>query len=120
LASSSLDPLACSDPSMQLQTRFYTSGSHGTLSVTALLAVPNIRVDLSQVRRKFRPELLNRLDEMVVFTPLSHTQLRQVARLQMTDVAARLAERGIALSVTDAALDLVLKVSCHSAPTIVS
>lgn len=67
-----------------------------------------------QVRRNFRPELLNRLDEIVVFTPLSHSQLRKVARLQMADVAARLAERGIALSVTDAALDLVLQVRHHA------
>ena len=61
-----------------------------------------------QVRRHFKPELLNRLDEIVVFDPLSNEQLRQVARLQMKDVARRLAERGIALAVTDAALDYVL------------
>lgn len=52
--------------------------------------------------------MLNRLDEIVVFDPLSHEQLRKVARLQMKDVASRLAERGIALAVTDAALDYVL------------
>ena len=60
------------------------------------------------MRRHFRPELLNRLDEIVVFDPLSHDQLRKVARLQMRDVAVRLAERGVALAVTDAALDYVL------------
>ena len=52
--------------------------------------------------------MLNRLDEIVVFEPLSLVQLRKVARLQMRDVALRLAERGVALGVTDAALDLVL------------
>lgn len=60
------------------------------------------------MRKHFRPELLNRLDEVVVFDPLSHEQLRKVARLQMKDVAIRLAERGVALAVTDAALDIVL------------
>lgn len=60
------------------------------------------------MRRHFRPELLNRLDEIVVFDPLSHDQLRKVARLQMRDVASRLAERGVALAVTDSALDVVL------------
>lgn len=60
------------------------------------------------MRKHFRPELLNRLDEIVVFDPLSHDQLRKVARLQMKDVAVRLAERGVALAVTDAALDIVL------------
>lgn len=65
-------------------------------------------VCILQVRRHFRPELLNRLDEIVVFDPLSNDQLRKVARLQMKDVAKRLAERGIALAVTDAALDFIL------------
>ncbi|PKA65338.1 Chaperone protein ClpB1 [Apostasia shenzhenica] len=66
---------------------------------------------MEEVRRHFRPELLNRLDEIVIFDPLSHEQLRKVARLQMKDVALRLAERGIALAVTDAALDVVLSES---------
>lgn len=61
-----------------------------------------------EVKKHFRPELLNRLDEIVIFDPLSHDQLRKVARLQMKDVAIRLAERGIALAVTDAALDYIL------------
>lgn len=63
---------------------------------------------MQEVRKQFRPELLNRLDEIVVFDPLSHDQLRKVARLQMKDVASRLAERGIALAVTDAALEYIL------------
>lgn len=64
-----------------------------------------------QVRKHFRPELLNRLDEIVIFNPLSHDQLRKVARQQMKDVAVRLVERGIALAVTDAALDVILSES---------
>lgn len=60
------------------------------------------------MRKQFKPELLNRLDEIVVFDPLSHEQLRQVCRYQMKDVALRLAERGIALGVTEAALDVIL------------
>ena len=52
--------------------------------------------------------MLNRLDKIVVFDPLSHEQQRKVARLQMKDVESRLAERGIASAVTDAALDFVL------------
>ncbi|XP_042501612.1 chaperone protein ClpB1 [Macadamia integrifolia] len=63
---------------------------------------------MQEVKRHFRPELLNRLDEIVIFDPLSHEQLRKVARLQMKDVASRLAERGVALAVSDAALDIVL------------
>ncbi|WVZ20554.1 hypothetical protein V8G54_007876 [Vigna mungo] len=66
---------------------------------------------MQEVKRHFRPELLNRLDEIVVFDPLSHDQLRKVARLQMKDVASRLAERGVAMAVTDAALDYILSES---------
>lgn len=47
----------------------------------------------------------------MVFEPLGHDQLLKVARMQMKDIAQRLAERGIALAVTDAALDLVLSES---------
>ncbi|CAI5981145.1 unnamed protein product [Closterium sp. NIES-64] len=63
---------------------------------------------MGEVKRHFRPELLNRLDEIVVFEPLSLPELRKVARLQMKQVAARLADRGIALAVSDSALDVVL------------
>ncbi|KAL3528460.1 hypothetical protein ACH5RR_007782 [Cinchona calisaya] len=63
---------------------------------------------MQEVRKHFKPELLNRLDEIVVFDPLSHEQLRKVCRLQMKDVASRLAERGIALGVTESALDFIL------------
>jgi len=52
---------------------------------------------------------LNRLDEIVVFDPLSHDELQKVARLHMKDVEIRLVERGIALGVTDDTLDLVLQ-----------
>ncbi|CAI9787228.1 unnamed protein product [Fraxinus pennsylvanica] len=63
---------------------------------------------MQEVRKHFKPELLNRLDEIVVFDPLSHVQLRKVCRLQLKDVASCLAERGIALGVTEAAIDVIL------------
>ncbi|WOG92194.1 hypothetical protein DCAR_0311454 [Daucus carota subsp. sativus] len=63
---------------------------------------------MQEVKRNFKPELLNRLDEIVVFDPLSHDQLRKVARLQLKDVASRLAEMGVALGVSESALDVIL------------
>lgn len=63
---------------------------------------------MQEVRKHFKPELLNRLDEIAVFDPLSHDQLRKVCRLQLKDVASRLADRGIAMGVTEAALDVIL------------
>ncbi|KAF5957699.1 hypothetical protein HYC85_004924 [Camellia sinensis] len=61
-----------------------------------------------EVRKHFKPELLNRLDEIVVFDPLSHEQLAKVVRLLLKDVAIRVAKKGVALSVSEAALDVML------------
>ncbi|CAL9215468.1 unnamed protein product [Arabidopsis halleri] len=66
---------------------------------------------MEEVKKHFRPELLNRLDEIVVFDPLSHEHLRKVAQLQMKDVVIRLAEKGVALDVTNDALDYILEAS---------
>ena len=57
------------------------------------------------VKRHFRPEFLNRLDDIVVFDPLSQGMLRDVARMQGADLAVRLRGRGVGLAFTDAALD---------------
>lgn len=64
---------------------------------------------MQEVRTHFRPKLFNRFDEIVVFNTLLHDQLKKVVRLQLKDVEIRLAERGIALQVTDAALDFILR-----------
>merc|ERR1712187_345154 len=63
---------------------------------------------LGTIRQSLRPELLNRLDDIVVFSPLSGDTLRQVARLQLTDVLKRLEELDVSLHVTNAAVDHVL------------
>eukprot|EP00887_Chlorella_sp_A99_P002690 scaffold6.g2690.t1 len=52
------------------------------------------------VRKHFRPEFLNRIDEIVQFDPLSPAMLREVARLQSNEIDARLKERNIELSFT--------------------
>lgn len=57
------------------------------------------------VRRHFRPEFLNRVDEIVQFDPLTPAQLRNVARLQTVELNQRLKERSITMELTDAALD---------------
>ena len=57
------------------------------------------------VRQALRPELINRLDEIVVFHPLDATQIRAIARIQIQYLQKRLAERDMTLAVSDAALD---------------
>ena len=59
------------------------------------------------VTHYFRPEFINRIDEVVVFHPLLKTQIRAICRIQIGYLEQRLAERDITLKVTDAALDLL-------------
>ena len=54
-----------------------------------------------------RPEFLNRVDEIITFTALDKKAIREVVRLQVERVAKMLAEQGITLNVSDAALDLI-------------
>lgn len=61
-----------------------------------------------QVRKHFKPELLNRHDEIVVFDPLSNEQMKKVCLFQLKGVASCLAERGVALGVTEAILVVLL------------
>jgi ATP-dependent Clp protease ATP-binding subunit ClpB len=56
-----------------------------------------------QLRDHFRPEFLNRVDEIIVFKPLSEAQLMEIVRLLLAGVERRLGESRIALEVTDAA-----------------
>ncbi|MFI6765992.1 ATP-dependent chaperone ClpB [Streptomyces sp. NPDC050355] len=59
---------------------------------------------LETVRSSFRPEFLNRLDDVVVFHPLGTDQLQRIARLQLDHLQRRLGERRLTLDVTDRAL----------------
>ncbi|MFI6105941.1 ATP-dependent chaperone ClpB [Streptomyces sp. NPDC051310] len=62
---------------------------------------------LEVVRASFKPEFLNRLDDIVVFTALDRDQLAHIARLQIDRLARRLAERRLTLEVTPEALDWI-------------
>jgi ATP-dependent Clp protease ATP-binding subunit ClpB len=61
------------------------------------------------LRDHFRPEFLNRVDEIIVFRPLDEAQLRQIVGLLAAGVSRRLAESGITLELTDAALTLLAR-----------
>ncbi|HEX3605458.1 MAG TPA: ATP-dependent chaperone ClpB [Candidatus Dormibacteraeota bacterium] len=65
------------------------------------------RAVLEEVREHFRPEFLNRVDEMILFTRLDRTQLREIVEIQLRSLRDRLAARGLRLEVTDAAMDLL-------------
>ncbi|RDY68935.1 ATP-dependent chaperone ClpB [Lysobacter soli] len=59
------------------------------------------------VQSHFRPEFINRLDDIVVFHPLDKQQIRQIARIQLNGLEKRLAERGLKLVLSDDALNLL-------------
>jgi ATP-dependent Clp protease ATP-binding subunit ClpB len=69
---------------------------------TVLIMTSNIR-SAEQTREHFRPEFLNRIDEIVVFEQLTREQLAEIVELQLARLRDRLADRGIAIELTDAA-----------------
>ncbi|MEE1158535.1 MAG: ATP-dependent Clp protease ATP-binding subunit [Atopobiaceae bacterium] len=79
-------------------------GSGGGLSNKEI----NSRV-MSELKRLFRPEFLNRVDEIVVFKSLTSEQLRGIVDLMVMDLRRRLYSQGMSIELTDAARDLVAK-----------
>jgi ATP-dependent Clp protease ATP-binding subunit ClpB len=59
------------------------------------------------VSEQFRPEFINRVDELVVFHPLGREQIRAIADIQLAHLRDRLAERDLGMEISDAALDLL-------------
>ena len=62
---------------------------------------------MEQVSHHFRPEFINRIDESVVFHPLTQEQIRAIAQIQLQALTARLQEREIGIKISDAAMDLL-------------
>jgi ATP-dependent Clp protease ATP-binding subunit ClpB len=73
---------------------------------TVVIMTSNIRSQ-NELRDRFRPEFLNRVDEIVSFEPLTKEQLAAIVELQLERLRARLAERRIELEVTEAAKELL-------------
>jgi len=67
------------------------------------------RAVLDELKRSFRPEFLNRLDEVVLFRPLGMTQIEAIVRIQLDDLRARLAEQDLTLEADDQAVAWVAK-----------
>jgi ATP-dependent Clp protease ATP-binding subunit ClpB len=73
---------------------------------TVVIMTSNIRSE-PQLQDHFRPEFLNRIDEVVVFEALTREQIGEIVELQLTRLRARLADRGLSLELTDAAKEVV-------------
>ena len=64
---------------------------------------------MADVKRFFRPEFLNRIDEIIVFKPLEQKDLRQIVDILLKDLTKRLGEKGVAMDWTTAADDVLVK-----------
>ena len=64
---------------------------------------------MADVKRFFRPEFLNRIDEIIVFKPLEQKDLRQIVDILLKDLTKRLGEKGVALDWTTAADDVLVE-----------
>jgi ATP-dependent Clp protease ATP-binding subunit ClpA len=64
---------------------------------------------MRELERRFPPEFRNRIDEVVLFAPLTKPEVRRVAQMYLEDVASRLRARGKSLQVDDDALELIVE-----------
>jgi ATP-dependent Clp protease ATP-binding subunit ClpB len=73
---------------------------------TVVIMTSNIR-SADEMAERFRPEFLNRIDEIVVFEALTREQLGEIVSMQLTRLNERLAERGLTLDLADGARELI-------------
>jgi ATP-dependent Clp protease ATP-binding subunit ClpB len=86
-----------------------TDGQGRTVGFTnvVLIMTSNIPGGRAGVEEAFKPEFINRLDDIVEFQSLTRQQIGEIVDLQVAKVAARLAERGVVIELTDAARELI-------------
>jgi len=62
------------------------------------------------LKSTFRPEFLNRVDEIIIFSPLTLDQMREIVKLQMKEIQSRLAEHGLTVELSDEVLDYMAEI----------
>jgi len=84
--------------------------SHGrTVSFKNTVIIMTSNAPRDTLKDLFRPEFLNRLDEILEFDSLSETQIREIVKLQLKDFAKRLADQELSLDVDDKALEVLVR-----------
>ena len=84
--------------------------SHGrTVSFKNTVVIMTSNAPRQELASIFRPEFLNRLDEILEFDSLTEAQIREIVKLQLKDLAKRLAEQNLALEVDEKALSVLAK-----------
>jgi len=85
-------------------------GSHEIQRLSGQPAADIKAAVMGEVKNHFRPEFINRIDEIVIFHALGKDHVRSIAQIQLDRLAQRLAERDLRLEVSDEALDEIAKV----------
>ena len=84
--------------------------SHGrTVSFKNTVVIMTSNAPRDALKDIFRPEFLNRLDEILEFDPLTKEQIREIVKLQLDDLRKRLADQEFTLEVDDKAIDVLVK-----------
>jgi len=86
-----------------------TDGQGRTVNFTntVVIMTSNVAGGMDGVRATFKPEFVNRLDEVVEFAALSRDEIGEIVELQVNDLVARVRERGVEVHLTDAAKELL-------------
>ncbi len=80
------------------------SGALGFVTPAGIDSAKEMRRDIERaLRKEFRPEFINRVDEIIIFHDLTREHVLQIVGLQIKDIAERLAEQGLSIVLTDAA-----------------
>ena len=88
--------------SQYIQSRLSESQSEAVLQETE-------KTVMEMLKKTIRPEFLNRIDEIIMFRPLTEQQIEEIVRLQMASVTKRLAEQDVRLEVDDEAIRLIAR-----------
>ncbi len=97
-------PLTEKEPNVEPQSGLYPRGdspSDGTESLRQKLLADCREEVLEVLKRTVRPEFLNRIDEVIMFEPLSQTDIREILRMQMRDLQEKLSENGVVVEFTE-------------------
>ena len=83
------------------------AASSASIDVTGM-SVQELMIN-QELKKEFSPEFINRIDDIIIFNPLSQTELRQICRLLVDDVNQALVHKNVQIAIDDSVVDWLLK-----------
>ena len=93
--------------SSYIQSQFEKLNANSSPSAREALIDETKNEVMNMLKKTIRPEFLNRIDETIMFLPLTHDQIRQVVKLQINSITKMLESNGVKLQLTEAAVDFL-------------